>query len=109
VGASTAPARPRPTHPTSGSAPSRPRAEAAALAGIVALAFLAVFDLAAATAVIGLAVPLVTRRAARAAARVEVAARSDLAAALVDAVQGLPDLLALGREPAFLSGLDEIG
>jgi thiol reductant ABC exporter CydC subunit len=88
---------------------------AAVLAGIAASAFLALFDpalglvLAAAMALIGLAVPLAARRAAWAAARVQVAARSDLAAALVDAVQGLPDLLALGREPAFLAGLDEIG
>jgi thiol reductant ABC exporter CydC subunit len=90
-------------------------AAAAVLVGIVASAFLALFDpalglvLAAAMAVAGLAVPLAARRAARAAARVQVGARSDLAAALVDAVQGLPDLLALGREPAFLAGLDEIG
>jgi hypothetical protein len=42
-------------------------------------------------------------------ARVPPAARSDLAAAVVGTAQGLPDLLALGREPAFLAGLDEIG
>jgi ABC-type transport system involved in cytochrome bd biosynthesis fused ATPase/permease subunit len=90
-------------------------AAAAVLAGMATSAFLALFDpaldlvLAATMARIGLVVPLAARPAARAAARVQVAARSDLAAAMVDAVQGLPDLLALGREPAFLAGPDEIG
>jgi hypothetical protein len=53
-------------------------------------------------AVIGVVVPLAARRAAGAVARVQVAARSDLAAALVDSVQGLL-VVALGCEPAFLA------
>ncbi len=75
---------------------------------------LALFDpalglvLAAATVLIGLAVPLAARRAARAAARVQVAARSDLAAALVNVVQGPSDLLALRRERAFLAALTRL-
>jgi hypothetical protein len=39
----------------------------------------------------------------------QVAARSDLAAALVDAVQGLPDLVALGRAPTFLTDVGGLG
>jgi thiol reductant ABC exporter CydC subunit len=90
-------------------------AAAAVMAGIATSALLAVFDpvlglvLAAAMAVIGIAVPLVARRAARAGARAQVAARAALSSGLVDAVQGLPDLVALGGEPAFLAGLDEVG
>lgn len=90
-------------------------AAAAVMATIAAAALLALFDpvlglaVAAAVAAIGLAVPLAAHRAGRTAARTQVAVRADLAGTIVDAVQGLPDLVAMGREPALLAHLDRIG
>ncbi|HSR24227.1 MAG TPA: thiol reductant ABC exporter subunit CydC, partial [Candidatus Eisenbacteria bacterium] len=90
-------------------------AAAAIMAAIAAAALLALFDpvlglaVVAAVAAIGLAVPLAAHRAGRTAARTQVAVRADLAGTIVDAVQGLPDLVAMGREPALLARVDRIG
>jgi len=62
-----------------------------------------------AMAAIGLAVPLAARGAARSAVGTQLAARAELAASAVDAVQGLPDLLAMGRGPGFLARVDALG
>jgi thiol reductant ABC exporter CydC subunit len=90
-------------------------AAAAVATAIAASVLLALFDpalglvLAAAMAAIGVAVPLGARTAARSAAATQVEARAELAASAVDAAQGLPDLLALGRQDAFLARLDALG
>jgi thiol reductant ABC exporter CydC subunit len=84
---------------------------ATAAAAVLLALFVPVLGLvvAAAAAAIGLAVPLAAHRAGRAAACAQVAGRADLAAAVVDAVQGMPDLLAAGGEPALLARLHDVG
>jgi thiol reductant ABC exporter CydC subunit len=87
----------------------------ALLAGLAACLFLAVFDPRLALIVLGVlsltgvALPLAARRASASAAGALVAARAELSAAAVDAVQGLADLLAFGREGGHLASLEEIG
>jgi len=49
-------------------------------------------------ALAGIGVPLLTRRLGRRAGRGLITARADLSAALIDGVQGLPDLVAYGQE-----------
>jgi thiol reductant ABC exporter CydC subunit len=87
----------------------------AVVAGLAACLFLAVFDprlaliLLGVLALTGVALPLAARRASGSAARAHVAARAELSAAAVDAVQGLADLLAYGRERDRLASLEEMG
>jgi len=87
----------------------------AVVAGLAACLFLAVFDprlaliMLGVLALTGVALPLAAGRASGPAARMQVAARAELSAAAVDAVQGLADLLAFGRERDHLTSLEEIG
>lgn len=91
-----------------------PAAAALLTATVVAL-FLALFDprlgliLLAATVLIGLVTPLAGRAVGRPAAESEVATRAELTACVVDAVQGLAELLAAGAELRQLDRLEEIG
>lgn len=79
-----------------------PPAVAALVTGMMAI-FFSAFDRRLALALVvylalaGIGVPLLTRRLGRRAGRGLVAVRADLNAALVDGVQGLPDLVAYGQ------------
>jgi len=79
-----------------------PPAVAALVTGAMAI-FFSAFDRRLALALVvylalaGIGVPLLTRRLGRRAGRGLVAVRADLNAALVDGVQGLPDLVAYGQ------------
>jgi ATP-binding cassette subfamily C protein CydCD len=60
-------------------------------------------------AIAGLGLPLLVRRLSAAPGRELVLQRAALDAALVDAVQGMPDLLAAGQRDAYLARLDASG
>ncbi len=57
----------------------------------------------------GVGVPWLVGRLARAAGRSAVRDRAELSAALIDGIQGLPELLAYGREPAHLARVRMLG
>jgi ATP-binding cassette subfamily C protein CydC len=70
----------------------------------VTLALAAALFLAAA----GIAVPLLARRQARGLGARQVAIRAELRTALVDGIQGMADLLALGQADAYRTRMSEI-
>jgi ATP-binding cassette subfamily C protein CydC len=87
----------------------------ALVAGLASCLFLALFDprlaliLLAALGLIGVALPLAARRASSGPARAQVEARAALTATAVDGVQGLAELLAIGRIEDHVEAVEEIG